>query len=132
MRITRLFTEAGRSPYDGMEFRKATSEIRNPDGSIVFESRDFEAPAAWSQVACDILAQKYFRKAGVPAEDDLEAVPEGGVPGWLWRRTRRVSPARIRGRCRRHFGRLGWAIGTSVAVHYPGRFSSSRTNPKAR
>jgi ribonucleoside-diphosphate reductase alpha chain len=61
----------------------ATSEIRNPDGSIVFQLKDIEVPAAWSQVASDILAQKYFRKAGVPAR--LKKVEENSVPSWLWR-----------------------------------------------
>jgi ribonucleoside-diphosphate reductase alpha chain len=53
--------------YADIEFRKATSEIRNPDGSIVFRLADIDVPAQFSQVAADILAQKYFRKAGVPA-----------------------------------------------------------------
>ncbi len=85
MRIERRFTEAGRDPYSGVEFRIATSEIRNPDGSRVFHLPDIDVPAAWSQVACDILAQKYFRKAGVPAK--LMPVVEADVPDWLWRRT---------------------------------------------
>ena len=61
------------------------SEIRNPDGSVVFQAEGIEVPAEWSQVACDILAQKYFRKAGVPAR--LVPVAEQGLPPWLWRRT---------------------------------------------
>ncbi|MBK8210694.1 MAG: vitamin B12-dependent ribonucleotide reductase [Rhodospirillales bacterium] len=85
MQIARLFTTAGACAYDGIEFRIACSEIRNPDGSTVFRQEDVEVPAAWSQVACDVLAQKYFRKAGVPAR--LAAVREDGVPQWLWRRT---------------------------------------------
>ncbi|MBX6320438.1 MAG: vitamin B12-dependent ribonucleotide reductase [Rhodospirillaceae bacterium] len=83
MRIERRFTRAGRSAYDGIEFRKATSEIRNPDGSLVFSARDIDVPAHWSQVACDVLAQKYFRKAGVPVK--LRPVAEPDVPSWLWR-----------------------------------------------
>ena len=65
MKITRRFTTADASPYDLIEFRRATSEIKNPDGSIVFRLDGFMVPAQWSQVAADILAQKYFRKAGV-------------------------------------------------------------------
>ncbi len=84
MRIERRFTVAGEDPYKNIEFRLAVSEIRNPDGSRVFYLPDCEVPAAWSQVACDILAQKYFRKAGVPAK--LVPVVEEGVPDWLWRR----------------------------------------------
>ena len=66
MRIERRFTEAGKSPYDAVPFRESASEIRNPDGSVVFHLERFMVPAHWSQVAADILAQKYFRKAGVP------------------------------------------------------------------
>ncbi|HKG76471.1 MAG TPA: vitamin B12-dependent ribonucleotide reductase, partial [Beijerinckiaceae bacterium] len=83
MRIERRHTTAGQSPYRPIAFRLATSEIRNPDGSIVFRLEGIEAPQAWSQVAVDVLAQKYFRKAGVPAR--LKTVEENGVPSWLWR-----------------------------------------------
>src|SRR5436190_4759142 len=84
MQIARRFTTAGRDPYETVAFRSATSEIRNPDGSVVFAAEGVEVPAEWSQVACDILAQKYLRKAGVPAR--LVPVEEPGVPEWLWRR----------------------------------------------
>jgi ribonucleoside-diphosphate reductase alpha chain len=83
MRIERRFTKPGQSPYASMNFRSATSEIRNPDGSIVFRLDDIEVPESWSQVASDVLAQKYFRKAGVPAR--LRRVEENAVPSWLWR-----------------------------------------------
>src|ERR1700723_2770159 len=85
MHIARRFTTAGRDPYESIAFRTATSEIRNPDGSVVFAAEGVEVPAEWSQVACDILAQKYLRKAGVPAI--LSAVEEPEIPAWLWRRT---------------------------------------------
>ncbi len=84
MHIARRFTTAGRDPYAAVPFRNAVSEIRNPDGSVVFQAEGIEVPAEWSQVACDILAQKYFRKAGVPVH--LAPVAENGVPPWLWRR----------------------------------------------
>ncbi|ACI98349.1 vitamin B12-dependent ribonucleotide reductase [Rhodospirillum centenum] len=83
MRFERRFTTEGQDAYEGIDFRRATSEIRNPDGSVVFQLKDIEVPADWSQVACDILAQKYFRKAGVPAA--LKAVEENTVPSFLWR-----------------------------------------------
>ena len=83
MRIERRFTVEGTSPYADIEFRTTSSEIRNPDGSVVFAADDISVPAAWTQVACDILAQKYFRKAGVPAH--LKAVKEDEVPEFLWR-----------------------------------------------
>ena len=65
--IQRRFTRAGESPYAAIPFRLASSEIRSPDGSIVFRLDQLEAPSGWSQVAIDVLAQKYFRKAGIPA-----------------------------------------------------------------
>jgi ribonucleoside-diphosphate reductase alpha chain len=69
VKIERRYTKQGRSPYEGIPFAKRTSEIRNPDGSVVFRLEDIDVPQAWSQVATDILAQKYFRKAGVPLTD---------------------------------------------------------------
>ncbi len=83
MRIERRFTKTGHAAYAEIPFRSTKSEIRNPDGSIVFSLENIEVPAAWSQVAADVLAQKYFRKAGVPAA--LKRVPEDGVPEFLWR-----------------------------------------------
>jgi ribonucleoside-diphosphate reductase alpha chain len=84
MRIERRFTSQGQSPYAGIAFRTATSEIRNPDGSVVFHLSDIKVPEDWSQVACDVLAQKYFRKAGLPAR--LKPVIESDIPEWLWRK----------------------------------------------
>jgi ribonucleoside-diphosphate reductase alpha chain len=84
MRIERRFTRAGEDAYSSIQFTTTNSEIRNPDGSVVFQARDIEVPAAWSQVACDVLAQKYFRKRGVPA--CLKAVEENAVPSFLWRK----------------------------------------------
>ncbi len=83
MRIERRFTASEQSAYDGIAFRKAVSEIRNPDGSIVFRMEDIDVPSSWSQVASDIIAQKYFRKAGVARV--LKRVEENDVPSWLWR-----------------------------------------------
>jgi ribonucleoside-diphosphate reductase alpha chain len=83
MRIERRYTKDGQSPYADIDFRLTASEIRNPDGSVVFRADDVEVPAAWSQVASDVLAQKYFRKAGVPAR--LKKVEENSVPSFLWR-----------------------------------------------
>lgn len=83
MRIERRNTTEGQSPYAGIDFRLTTSEIRNPDGSVVFRLENVEVPEFWSQVASDVLAQKYFRKAGVAAQ--LKKVEEETVPSWLWR-----------------------------------------------
>ncbi|MEM7300430.1 MAG: vitamin B12-dependent ribonucleotide reductase [Pseudomonadota bacterium] len=83
MKIKRRYTRQGQSPFADVEFRTTTSEIRNPDGSIVFRLEDIRVPKAYSQVASDIIAQKYFRKAGIPAR--LKRIEENSVPSWLWR-----------------------------------------------
>jgi ribonucleoside-diphosphate reductase alpha chain len=83
MIITRRYTTDGQDPFAATLFVPRTSRITNPDGSVVFEMKDLQAPESWSQVAVDILAQKYFRRAGVPAK--TERVGEAGVPEWLQR-----------------------------------------------
>jgi hypothetical protein len=83
MKIERRFTRAGADVYADLDFTTTTSEIRNPDGTVVFKLENVEVPAGWSQVASDVIAQKYFRKAGVPAR--LKPVKEKGVPEFLWR-----------------------------------------------
>ncbi|MGB3148180.1 MAG: vitamin B12-dependent ribonucleotide reductase [Paracoccaceae bacterium] len=83
MKIERKFTKAGQDAYADIAFTTTTSEIRNPDGKIVFRNEAVEVPEGWSQVASDVLAQKYFRKAGVAAR--LKKVKEKGVPEFLWR-----------------------------------------------
>ncbi|MEO9898293.1 MAG: vitamin B12-dependent ribonucleotide reductase [Paracoccaceae bacterium] len=83
MKIERKFTTAGKDAYEGIDFVKTTSEIRNPDGTIVFHLDEVEVPAKWSQVASDVIAQKYFRKAGVPSV--LKRVEEPDVPAFLWK-----------------------------------------------
>jgi ribonucleoside-diphosphate reductase alpha chain len=83
MRITRKFTTSGESPFASIEFRKGLSEIRNPNGEVVFKLDSIDVPSRWSQVAVDIIAQKYFRKAGVAKI--LRTVEENSVPSWLWR-----------------------------------------------
>ena len=83
MRIERRYTKADQSPYSALDFRLTTSEIKNPDGSVVFRLEKVEVPEFWSQVASDVLAQKYFRKAGIAKH--LKKVEEETVPSWLWR-----------------------------------------------
>src|SRR4051794_23116694 len=83
MQITRRYTAAGKDPFGAFTFVPRTSRIANPDGTVVFEMKDLLAPEHWSQVAVDILSQKYFRKAGVPAKS--ERVAEAGIPDWLQR-----------------------------------------------
>ncbi|RVU01767.1 vitamin B12-dependent ribonucleotide reductase [Mucilaginibacter limnophilus] len=69
LKVSRYFSKEGVSVYDLFTYEKRSSVIRNPSGDAVFEMNDVEVPASWSQVATDILAQKYFRKAGVPQPD---------------------------------------------------------------
>ncbi len=83
MKIERKFTTEANGAYGALDFSVTTSEIRNPDGKIVFRNEAVEVPASWSQVASDVLAQKYFRKAGIPAA--LKKIKEKGVPEFLWR-----------------------------------------------
>jgi len=83
MKIERKFTTVGQDAYADLDFVTTVSEIRNPDGSVVFKLDNVEVPKAWSQVASDVIAQKYFRKAGVPSE--TRKVKEKGVPEFLWR-----------------------------------------------
>ncbi len=83
MKIKRQFTTAGKCAYQDINFTSTSSEIKNPDGSIVFQLDNVEVPTNWSQVASDVIAQKYFRKAGVPTK--TEKVKEKDVPAFLWR-----------------------------------------------
>ena len=89
MKIERRFTNEETGAYGTLAFRTTSSEIRNPDGSVVFSLEGIEVPEGWSQVASDVLAQKYFRKAGVPAflwrsvadEAKLAGLPEPARSG---------------------------------------------------
>src|SRR6056297_1726941 len=84
MKFDRLYTqEDWNSPFETITFESRRSEIKNPDGSMIFEMENVDVPESWSQVATDIIAQKYFRKAGVPVR--LKKVAEKGVPEWLQR-----------------------------------------------
>ena len=83
MKIKRQFTTAGKCAYQEINFTSTSSEIKNPDGSVVFQLDNVEVPTNWSQVASDVIAQKYFRKAGVPTK--TEKVKETDVPEFLWR-----------------------------------------------
>ena len=69
LQFSRQFTRDGVSPYDMFEYDYRTSVIKNPTGEVVFQMDNVEVPKQWSQIATDILAQKYFRKAGIPQTD---------------------------------------------------------------
>jgi ribonucleoside-diphosphate reductase alpha chain len=126
MRIRRQFTVEGKDPYEGIAFVKATSEIKNPDGSVVFRQTDIEVPEEWSQVACDVLAQKYFRKAGVPV--NLREVPEEGVPEFLWRRTAESEETTGEHSAKQVFDRLA---GTWAYWGWKGGYFDGETDAKA-
>ena len=126
MRINRHFTTADHSPYEGIAFRQSASEIRNPDGSIVFHQEGIEVPEAWSQVACDVLAQKYFRKAGVPKV--LKRVPEDGVPEFLWRKTAASADVTGEHSAKQVFDRLA---GTWAYWGWKGGYFDSEADAKA-
>ena len=68
MQISRQYTREGQDPFAGIKFTPRTSRIVNPNGTVVFEMKDLLAPEGWSQVAVDILAQKYFRRGGHPLQ----------------------------------------------------------------
>ena len=91
MKIKRRFTTKEGGPYAEVDFHTVTSEIRNPNGSVVFKNDAVEVPSDWSQVASDIIAQKYFRKAGVPSVS--RPVREDAVPEWLWSCLLYTSPS---------------------------------------
>jgi ribonucleoside-diphosphate reductase alpha chain len=82
MKFARTYSVPG-DPYAGLTFEPRNSRIVNPDGSVIFEATGVMVPSTWSQVAVDVLAQKYCRKAGVP--NATTRVPEEGIPEWLQR-----------------------------------------------
>jgi ribonucleoside-diphosphate reductase alpha chain len=81
MKIIRIFTKNLKDPFEAFNFVERTSKITNTDGSTVSEMKEVIAPDSWSQVAVDIMAQKYFRKAGIPS--CLKRKVEEGAPEWL-------------------------------------------------
>ena len=83
MKFKRHFTKQENDAYAGLEFKTTSSEIKNPDGTVVFSAPNIEVPGNYSQVAADIIAQKYFRKAGIPVYS--QKIEEDNIPSWLWR-----------------------------------------------
>ncbi|HEY0679156.1 MAG TPA: vitamin B12-dependent ribonucleotide reductase [Chitinophagaceae bacterium] len=69
LQFQRRYTRDDVNVFDQFTYDYRTSVIRNPSGEVVFEMTNVEVPEQWSQIATDILAQKYFRKAGVPQPD---------------------------------------------------------------
>lgn len=127
MKILRRYTTEGQDPFGAFSFTPRTSRIVNPDGSVVFEMKDLLAPEQWSAVAVDILAQKYFRRAGVP--EKIEHFAEEGVPEWL-RRGRPAAGARLAGEtdARQVFRRLA---GCWTYWGWKGGYFSSESDARA-
>jgi ribonucleoside-diphosphate reductase alpha chain len=105
MKVSRRFTAEGHNPYSGIEFAQRNSEIRNPDGTSVFRQDGIAVPAEWSSVAVDILAQKYFRKSGVPQSgpDGKPLLDKAGKPVLGGERDARQVFHRLAG-CWTHWG----------------------------
>ena len=82
LRIPRIFTRSGQDPLQTVEWEYRSSAIKNPDGSVVFEMGNIEVPKSWSQVALDVTAQKYFKKASIPQfdKDGKQIFDEFGKP----------------------------------------------------
>ena len=83
MKIPRHYTRANASPYAAIPFHRVTASLRSATGDIVFEQKNVEVPKSWSQTAADILAQKYFRRKGIP--HSLKRIPEKGIPNFARR-----------------------------------------------
>jgi ribonucleoside-diphosphate reductase alpha chain len=110
MKISRRFTKAGQNVYDTVEWTRRSSRISNSDGSTVFEMKDAEIPASWSQLATDIVVSKYFRKAGVPqvGADGSARLDDAGRPVWGSETSVRQVVHRLAG-CWAHWGeRFGY------------------------
>lgn len=104
MKIQRRFTVAGRDPYDGIRFEARKSEIRNPDGTVVFSLDGVVVPSTWSNVATDVLAQKYFRRKGIPQKGpDGQPLVKDGKPVLGGEKDARQVFHRLAG-CWRHWG----------------------------
>lgn len=124
MKITRKFTKAGSDPFATVQWSKRSSRITNPDGSVVFEMKDAEAPSSWSQLAVDIMVSKYFRKAGVPQLEQPFALPgdspvvkgDDGAPVLGPERSARQVIHRLAG-CWRHWGEKHGYFDTPEDAH---------------
>jgi ribonucleoside-diphosphate reductase alpha chain len=106
LKFDRHFTSSKVSVFEMFEYDYRTSIIRNPSGEVVFEMTNVEVPKQWSQIATDIIAQKYFRKAGVPQPD-----------GSLGRETSSKQVAHRMAHCWRVWGeRYGYFASTEDAT----------------
>jgi len=115
LRVERRFTAENEDAYAGVAWSTRTSRITNPDGTVVFEMADAEVPAAWSQVASDIMVSKYFRKAGVPQYDESGSpiLDESGKPVLGPERSARQVIGRLTGGWR-HWGESNGYFATAA------------------
>ncbi|NNE58172.1 MAG: vitamin B12-dependent ribonucleotide reductase, partial [Hellea sp.] len=104
MQIGRKFTREGDGPYADISFKTVKSELKRADGTVLSASGDFLAPEGFSQVACDILARKYFRKSGVP--EKTKRVSNDDIPSWLQKRVAVGKSTRGENDAREVFNRL--------------------------
>ena len=81
MKFERRFVKTPGQPYEGIRFEDRTSELKNSDGSKASSSLKVTVPDSWSQVAADIMAQKYLRKAGISRVKFREMAHRGELPG---------------------------------------------------
>src|SRR5437868_6783896 len=70
LRFGRFFTPIGSHAYDLVEWERRTAAITGEKGQVIFEQKDVEVPRSWSQLAINVVAQKYFR--GSPGSPERE------------------------------------------------------------
>src|SRR6058998_1205787 len=70
LKFERYFTPPGAHAYDLIEWERRTAAITSEKGQIIFEQKDVEVPRSWSQLAINVVAQKYFR--GSPGSPERE------------------------------------------------------------
>ncbi|MGH7902911.1 MAG: vitamin B12-dependent ribonucleotide reductase [Candidatus Dormibacteraceae bacterium] len=61
LRFDRHFTPPGSHAFDLVDWEHRTAAIIGEKGQVIFEQRDVEVPRSWSQLATNVVAQKYFR-----------------------------------------------------------------------
>jgi len=72
LKFKRLFTKEGLDPYEQEKWERRSSLITDEKGNVISQITEVEVPTSWSQLATDILAHKYLRKAGVPGKEGRE------------------------------------------------------------
>ncbi len=70
--ISRRYTKPGEDVFSTVTWDKRTTTIADEKGNVISQISDIEVPSSWTQLATDIMAYKYFRKAGVPTKEGRE------------------------------------------------------------